>query len=129
MCLFIYIKQSYKIQTYLPTFEQGVPSVQTAALLNSCKTDGDGGSGSSGLGGSLGIECARLRLLAICQVITAVIPAARIVSTKVTITCLFLSLRLQTYVQMFQNRPQYTIYICFIQVLKILLPTEYIRLF
>ena len=69
-------------KTYLPTFEQGVPSVQTAALLNSCKTDGDGGSGSSGFGGSFGNEGARLRLVAICQVITAVTPACLLYTSR-----------------------------------------------
>lgn len=81
--LFIIINNN---KTHLPTFEQGVPSVQTAALLNTCKTDGDGGNGSSGFGGTLDNGGPWLRLEAICQVTTAVTPAARIVNTKVTIT-------------------------------------------
>ena len=40
---------------YLPILEQGVPSVQTAALPNWWRTEGDGGRGSRGSGGRRGL--------------------------------------------------------------------------
>lgn len=39
-------------KSYLPIFEQGGPSEQTAPFLNLCNTECDGGRGISGSGGS-----------------------------------------------------------------------------